>query len=174
MSPSYVNILNVYAFCNTHDISWGTKGDDKVSTDLGVAKSKEDGTLEVAIPTEEKDLDSAYETALQILATKAKPAKRKRSDQEKQEDYYKGVRSSVVLAWVFSNGVLCAVVLNVGGLDRISTTNESQRGVIYLAVSTLKFIVQLLTEVLWSVAGLSAFRFVGGMWFLIIRIFRGV
>ena len=29
LTPTYVNILNVYAFCNTHDITWGTKGDDK-------------------------------------------------------------------------------------------------------------------------------------------------
>src|ERR1700761_1834275 len=29
MTPTYINILNVYAFCNTHDITWGTKGDTK-------------------------------------------------------------------------------------------------------------------------------------------------
>src|SRR5689334_12250407 len=29
LTPTYINILNVYAFCNTHDITWGTKGDDK-------------------------------------------------------------------------------------------------------------------------------------------------
>lgn len=135
MSPSYVNILNVYAFCNTHDISWGTKGDDKISTDLGVAHTKEDGTLEVEIPTEEKDLDSAYETALQILATKAKPVKKKRSETEKQEDYYKGFRSSVVLTWMFSNGALCAVVLNVGGIGRVTTETGVEKSTIYLAVS---------------------------------------
>ncbi|CAG8590248.1 17416_t:CDS:2, partial [Gigaspora margarita] len=27
--PSYVNILIIYAFCNTYDVSWGTKEDDK-------------------------------------------------------------------------------------------------------------------------------------------------
>ena len=27
LTPTYINILNVYAFCNTHDITWGTKGD---------------------------------------------------------------------------------------------------------------------------------------------------
>src|SRR5271156_4813444 len=29
MTPTYINVLNVYAFCNTHDITWGTKGDTK-------------------------------------------------------------------------------------------------------------------------------------------------
>jgi chitin synthase len=161
LSPSFVNILNVYAFCNTHDVSWGTKGDDKMSTDLGVAKTKDDGTLEVEIPTEARDLDAAYETALQILATKPPPQKRKRGAMEKQEDYYKGFRSSVVLIWMFSNAALCAIVLNVGGISRIAPNNEDQKTSIYLTV------------VLWSVAVLSAIRFVGSILFLLKRLFRG-
>lgn len=29
MQPVYMNILQIHAFCNTHDISWGTKNLDK-------------------------------------------------------------------------------------------------------------------------------------------------
>ena len=36
--PSYVNILLIYAFCNLHDVSWGTKGDNGSAKDLGQAK----------------------------------------------------------------------------------------------------------------------------------------
>lgn len=39
--PSYVNILLIYAFCNLHDVSWGTKGDNGASKDLGQAKKVE-------------------------------------------------------------------------------------------------------------------------------------
>ena len=39
--PSYVNILLIYAFCNLHDVSWGTKGDNGASKDLGQAKKIE-------------------------------------------------------------------------------------------------------------------------------------
>ena len=39
--PSYVNILLIYAFCNLHDVSWGTKGDNGSSKDLGQAKKIE-------------------------------------------------------------------------------------------------------------------------------------
>ena len=39
--PSYVNILLIYAFCNLHDVSWGTKGDNGSSKDLGGAKKVE-------------------------------------------------------------------------------------------------------------------------------------
>lgn len=44
LAPSYIAVLNVYAFANVHDVSWGTKGDNKVSTDLGnVSVVKNDG-----------------------------------------------------------------------------------------------------------------------------------
>lgn len=39
--PSYVNILLIYAFCNLHDVSWGTKGDNGANKDLGQAKKIE-------------------------------------------------------------------------------------------------------------------------------------
>jgi hypothetical protein len=42
--PSYVNILLIYAFCNLHDVSWGTKGDNGSAKDLGqVKKVEKDG-----------------------------------------------------------------------------------------------------------------------------------
>ncbi|EPB85774.1 hypothetical protein HMPREF1544_07443, partial [Mucor circinelloides 1006PhL] len=33
---SYTNVLNVYAFCNTHDVSWGTVY--SLLADLGIVK----------------------------------------------------------------------------------------------------------------------------------------
>lgn len=162
LTPTYINILNVYAFCNTHDITWGTKGDDKPEK-LPSANTKPGGKVDVAIPTDDADLNTQYETELRAFATKWQAPKKVMSPQEKHEDYYKGFRSAVVLAWMFCNLALAAVVLNIGGLERISVDNETtDRSTIYMSV------------VLWSVAGLSAFRFVGACWFLIVRIFRGV
>lgn len=169
LTPTYINILNVYAFCNTHDITWGTKGDDKPEK-LPAAVTKPGGKVDVAIPADDHDLNSQYETELSAFATKYDPPKREMSQQERHEDYYKGFRSAVVLAWMFCNLALAAVVLNTGGLDRVeigdsdetSTETETQRSTIYMAV------------VLWSVAALSAFRFIGACWFLVVRIFRGV
>lgn len=90
MAPSFINILNVYAFCNTHDVSWGTKGDNSIATDLGVVKSKKDATgehtVEVAVPTEEKDLNAQYEEACLDLTKKVAPQAQHRDAKTKQED----------------------------------------------------------------------------------------
>lgn len=164
LTPSYINILNVYAFCNTHDITWGTKGDDKAEK-LPSATLKPGGKVDVNIPTDDGDLNAQYEAEMKKIAIKAPPEKRDISASEKQEDYYKGFRSRVVIFWLVCNFGLCAIVLSTGGLSRVSTgstTSATKKSEIYLAV------------VLWSVAGLSAFKFIGAMWFLIVRMFRGV
>ncbi|KAK2759880.1 Chitin synthase, class 1 [Arachnomyces sp. PD_36] len=163
LTPTYINVLNIYAFCNTHDITWGTKGDDKAQK-LPSANLKPGGKVDVNIPQDDGDLNAQYDAEMLKIANKAPKEVRIVSDEEKQEDYYKGFRSSVVLAWIFCNFALGAVVLSAAGLERINTEEDTadQRSTIYMAV------------VLWSVAGLSLFRFIGAMWFLIVRMFRGV
>ncbi|PMD25345.1 glycosyltransferase family 2 protein [Hyaloscypha hepaticicola] len=162
MTPTYINILNVYAFCNTHDITWGTKGDDKAEK-LPSATLKPGGKVDVNIPSDDGDLNAQYEAEMRKIVSKAPPEKRTHTASEIQEDYYKSFRSRVVIFWLVCNFGLVAVVLSTAGLERVSSTNSStSRSAIYLAV------------VLWSVAGLSAFKFVGAMWFLIVRMFRGV
>jgi chitin synthase len=161
LTPTYINVLNVYAFCNTHDITWGTKGDDKAEK-LPSATLKPGGKVDVNIPTDDGDLNAQYETEMRKIVSKAPPEKREFSASEIQEDYYKGFRSRVVLIWLVCNFGLVAVVLSTAGLSRVSTSDDSYKSKIYLAV------------VLWSVAGLSAFKFLGAMWFLVVRMFRGV
>ena len=160
ITPTYINIRNVYAFCNTHDITWGTKGDDKAEK-LPSATLKPGGKVDVNIPTDDGDLNAQYEAEMRKIVAKAPVEKRQFSASEIQEDYYKSFRSRVVIFWLVCNFALVAVVLSTAGLERVST-DSTQKSTIYLAV------------VLWSVAGLSAFKFMGAMWFLIVRMFRGV
>ncbi|KAK3714481.1 hypothetical protein LTR37_007787 [Vermiconidia calcicola] len=170
LTPTYINILNVYAFCNTHDITWGTKGDDKPEK-LPAANLKPGGKVDVAIPADDADLNTAYENEMRAFSTKWTPPKKVFGEQEKHEDYYKGFRSAVVLAWMFCNLALAAVVLNIGGVERLDDNKETtvddaiiqnQRATTYMAV------------VLYSVAVLAAIRFIGACWFLVTRLFRGV
>lgn len=173
LTPTFTNILNVYAFCNTHDISWGTKGDDK--PDKLPSIELKDGQGKTDLP-DEGDLNAQYDRELQVFSRKPvkdnKPLTPSQLD-EKQQDYYRGVRTVVVLVWMISNFALVAVVLSAAGLEKIGTSSnttdqdaaekaETTRTTIYMAV------------VLYSVAVLSGFKFIGAMWFLVVRMFRGV
>ncbi|KAF2862877.1 glycosyltransferase family 2 protein [Piedraia hortae CBS 480.64] len=180
LTPTYLNILNVYAFCNTHDITWGTKGDDKPEK-LPAANVKSDGKVDVAIPTDDADLNTQYESELRTFSVKWQPPEKVVSEQLKHEDYYRGFRSAVVLAWMFCNLALAAVVLSAGGIDNFTAAAaansgsaasntrrdtekdvDNKKATIYMAV------------VLYSVAVLAAIRFIGACWFLVTRLFRGV
>jgi chitin synthase len=87
-----------------HDVSWGTKGDNKVNTDLGVVKTgKNKNEVETNLPTEEKDINAAYEDAIHVLQSKPPKAESKPDPQTEQEDYYKGFRTNVLLTWTLSN-----------------------------------------------------------------------
>lgn len=168
LSPTYTNVLNVYAFCNTHDISWGTKGDDK--PDKLPSVNTKDGQGKTDLP-DEGDLNAQYERELQVFSRKPVKEVKAPSEAQKAEaqmDYYRGVRTVVVLVWMIMNFALCALVLSTAGLEKITPQDgtaeqtETQRASIYLSV------------VLWSVAVLSGFKFLGTCWFLVVRMFRGV
>ncbi len=160
LTPTYLNILNVSAFCNTHDITWGTKGDDKAEK-LPSANLKPGGKVDVNIPLDDGDLNDQYEAEMRVISAKAPKEVSSVSPSEKQEDYYKGFRSMVVLFWIFSNLSLAAVILSTG-LDQLyqgdASQTEESRAVIYMKV------------ILFSVAALSLFRFIGATWFLIVRL----
>jgi chitin synthase len=147
LSPSYVNILyflkfsnltfrNVYAFCNTHDVSWGTKGDNTMKTDLGVVKIGSDDKVEVDVPSNEEDIDHEYDRVLKILAKPRPEEKQKRDASTKQEDYYKSFRTRVVLAWLITNlGLIIGILHSDNGLQGISVSNSESRANIYVTIS---------------------------------------
>lgn len=157
MAPSYIAVLNVYAFSNVHDVSWGTKGDNKVSSDLGVVKTSGDKKeVEVDVPTNEKDINALYEDALHVLSTKPPKVESKPDEKTVQEDYYRSFRTNVLLAWTLSNALLAAI---------ITTTNDN--GTANRAVNGY------MAFLLFSVAGLAFVRFVGSTTYMIVRLFAG-
>ncbi|KAG2361949.1 glycosyltransferase family 2 protein [Suillus spraguei] len=147
MAPSYIAVLNVYAFANVHDVSWGTKGDNKVSTDLGVvsaSKGDNKNEVEVTVPTTETDINAAYEDAILVLSSKPPKADSNPDPATKQEDYYKTFRTNVLLVWTLSN---------------VSDHSAAVTG--YMAF------------ILFSVAGLAFVRFLGSTTYMIVRLFAG-
>lgn len=102
----------VSQFANVHDVSWGTKGDNKVQTDLGTvqAAGKNKNEVEVVVPTEQKDINAAYEDAIHVLQQKPDKVEQPRDAATKQEDYYRSFRTNVLLVWTLTNGLLAAAV----------------------------------------------------------------
>ncbi|KAF9465779.1 glycosyltransferase family 2 protein [Collybia nuda] len=168
MAPSYIAVLNVYAFSNVHDVSWGTKGDNKVSTDLGkVEVSKEDTTkVEVVVPTSQSDINAAYEDAIHVLNTKPPKVESTPDAGTVQEDYYRGFRTNVSLdfgLWAtarFTNvALLAAAIVTANGRAKVTGANNAVNG--YMAF------------ILFSVAGLAFIRFIGSTTYMVVRLFAG-
>ncbi|QSZ30245.1 hypothetical protein DSL72_004767 [Monilinia vaccinii-corymbosi] len=147
--PSYICTLQVYAFCNTHDVTWGTKGDNVMSTDLGVASGKGQ-TVELEMPSEQLDIDSGYDEALRNLRDRLEVPVAPVSESQQQEDYYRSVRTYMVLFWMMANGTLAMAV------------SESY-GPIHLGEN------YYLTFLLWAVAALALFRAIGSSAFGVIN-----
>ncbi|KAK5686606.1 Chitin synthase, class 2 [Elasticomyces elasticus] len=153
--PSYVCTLQVYAFCNAHDVTWGTKGDNVINKDLGAAKTSKNGTVELEMPSEQLDIDSGYDEALRNLRDRVEVPTPGTSESQQQEDYYRAVRTYVVIVWLACNAVLGMVVSEVYGGKNIKDNYY------------LKFI-------LWSVAGLALFRAIGSGTFMVIGVIHSI
>ncbi|KEZ39795.1 Chitin synthase 2 [Scedosporium apiospermum] len=147
--PSYVCTLQVYAFCNTHDVTWGTKGDNVMKTDLGGAVGQ-GSTVELEMPSEQLDIDSGYDEALRNLRDRLEVPQTGISEAQLQEDYYKSVRTYMVVTWMIANAIL-AMAVSEAYAGRVIGDN---------------FYVRFL---LWSVASLALFRALGSTTFAILN-----
>jgi len=146
-----------------------------MKTDLGVVKVGSDNKVEVDVPTKDEDIDHEYDRVLKILAKPRQEEKQKRDANTKQEDYYKSFRTRVVLVWIITNLALIIGILHSNSLAGISVSGSQSTANIYLSVSKFPLSVFecMLSLVLWSVAALAAFRFVGCVLYLILRLFQG-
>lgn len=175
LSPSYVNVLNIYAFCNVHDLSWGTKG--SASKPLGKITSKEDGTFKMEILVSSAEIEANYEKYKKMLYEQPneEDSKPELSPEEKKTGYYANVRSLVIIFWVMTNFAICAVVLETGGIGdylTLKTMNKqhteqiqprpllSNKASIYFAI------------ILWLVALSAVIRFFGCTIYMISRFFK--
>ncbi|KAK2614486.1 hypothetical protein N8I77_001306 [Diaporthe amygdali] len=152
--PSYICTLQVYAFCNTHDVTWGTKGDNVMKTDLGGAIGK-GSTVELEMPSEQLDIDSGYDEALRNLRDRIEVPESPISESQMQEDYYKSVRTYMVSSWMIANAVLAMAVSEAYGTKQVGENW-------YLAF------------LLWSVAALAAFRALGSGTFAFINLINTI
>ncbi|KAJ5459551.1 Chitin synthase G [Penicillium daleae] len=155
LQSSYINILNVYAFSNWHDVSWGTKGSDKADALPSAKTTKDEGSKDTVIEEIDKpqaDIDSQFEaTVKRALTPYVAPVEH---DEKSLEDSYKSFRTRLVTFWIFSNAFL-AVCITSEAVDKFGFTNTA-------TTRTARFFQALL----WSNAVMALFRFIGACWFL--------
>ena len=155
IAPSFTNIINVYAFCNLHDVSWGTKGSDKVDM-LPAVDTKRDNTTGPAEVEEyafsQEELDIRFKDV--VVRALAPPRHEKEVESPSMDDSNKKFRTYLLGLWLLSNAILTAVILNLNNYrphdkikDEMDERKENQQ--IYFKV------------ILWSTFGLAFFRFVG-------------
>lgn len=157
MLPSYIVTLQVYAFCNTHDVSWGTKGDNVIHTDLGAAVTSKSasGMVELEMPSEQLDIDSGYDEALRNLRDRLEVVPPAPSEHQEHEDYYRAVRTYMVVVWMVANGVLAMGITEAFGVEQVGDN-------------------WYLTFLLWAVAAVAFFRALGSAAFLVMEMVVGV
>ncbi|KAJ3196842.1 Chitin synthase, class 2 [Irineochytrium annulatum] len=166
--PSMVNILTVYAFCNLHDISWGTKGLDTAGALKPVVAQKKDGAAVVVteVPSHhDEDIESEYDgltKELQVQRHGLKDRKEKESfnAETEREDNFKQLRTNTLLLWLATNGILVYVFTS----PRIVASIFPKAAANALSKTAVN---PYLTFLFWSVAALSAFRFLFSFVFLV-------
>ncbi|KAK4160265.1 chitin synthase 1 [Cladorrhinum sp. PSN259] len=123
VSTSYVNILKVYAFSNIHDATWGQKtgktGEDMeemiplqpTTTTTTTTTRKPDGEVTVEeIDRPQEDIDQAFE---QLVRRALTPYKAEHTPEEDtREDTFLRFRTYLVAVYIFSNFLLCIIVMN--------------------------------------------------------------
>ncbi|TPX34360.1 chitin synthase [Synchytrium microbalum] len=157
MLPTYVNMFMVYALCNLHDVSWGTKGDNVVKSnvepikqDTIVREKREE--LEVVIPDDDREnLNTMYNDLLESLKVAPPPEKQVVDNKTKRDDYFKLFRTRVVASWLLSNGLLITIF-----------TTDSITSLLFPAYQISPYLILLF----WAVTGLAAVRFTGAMIFV--------
>jgi len=154
LAPSFTNVLNVYAFCNLHDVSWGTKGSDKAEALPSVSSSKgknEDAAVVQDTERAQEDLDAVFKETVNRAVTKLEI--KEAPEKPSPDDQNKTFRTRLVVFWMLSNAGLAVAIENMNGLASTSATSDEEqlrkKQNIYFAF------------ILYSTFGLSAVRFTG-------------
>ncbi|ORZ37301.1 chitin synthase-domain-containing protein, partial [Catenaria anguillulae PL171] len=159
--PTYVNLLQIYAYSNISDVTWGTKGDNGPVVGKGVQVKKGEDGQEVAdleLPSQNPaDVSHAYQQRVQQLQQLKKvlaAGEQKEKSTLTSEDMFKQFRTIWLLIWIVFNGSLVAILIAPSSIGI-----EDGRGLR----------MTYLTGLFLAVAALSAVRFVGSCGYLISR-----
>ncbi|CCK72520.1 chitin synthase CHS2 KNAG_0K01590 [Huiozyma naganishii CBS 8797] len=150
--PAFTCTLQVFAFCNTHDVSWGTKGSNEESKKLANAIVVQGPDGKQIVETDwPQEVEKKY---MEIKSRLKEPEfkENKVDSVQRHNDYYRDIRTRIVMIWMLSNMILIMSIIQV------YKPEDANNG--------------YLIFILWSVAALAAFRVVGSMGFLFVKYLR--
>lgn len=161
LAPSFTNVLNVYAFCNLHDVSWGTKGSDKVDA-LPSVSSKKTKDADAAVDDTmriQEDVDAAFKETVTRAITKIE--KKEVPEKPTMDDQNRTFRTRLVSFWMLTNATLALLIENLSGLpSQDANTDEAElrkKQNTYFGV------------ILYSTFALAAVRFTGCLYYFFKR-----
>jgi hypothetical protein len=115
VASSYTNILNIYAFSNWHDVSWGSKRGKEVATNVlpsaKITKADDSAKVVEEIDQAQGDIDSNFEAVCRRALTPYVPANLTRPKKTLEESFAM-FRTRLVAVYIFSNFFLCILVMN--------------------------------------------------------------
>lgn len=153
-----INISNLYAFCNIHDISWGTKGSDVAQM---LPPVRIHGSVELDLA---ENVEADYDRARQLLKTRNEQQGVRYWEYDSYEMHIKRFRTLVMASWAFTNGALVFIVLmfiNLGRPNDHQAPPGWQNGIKFVGL------------VLWSFAMLTGTKFAGAMYYFVRQRFPG-
>lgn len=158
LAPSFTNVLNVYAFCNLHDVSWGTKGSDKAEALPSVSSKKSKDAEAVVEDTTQvqADVDAAFKETVTRAITKIET--KEVPEKPTMDDENKTFRTRLVAMWMLTNATLVIAIENIEGLP--STTDQQK-----LAKKQNTYF----EIILYSTFALAAIRFTGCLYYFLKR-----
>lgn len=162
LAPSFTNVLNVYAFCNLHDVSWGTKGSDKVESLPSVSSSKtKDAETVVEDTTKvQEDVDAAFKETVTRALTKIKV--KEVPEKPTLDDQNRTFRTRLVAFWMLSNAGLAVAIENINGL-------QTDANVIVQEAALRTKQNTYFAIILYSTFFLSLVRFIGCLYYFFKR-----
>jgi len=162
LAPSFTNVLNVYAFCNLHDVSWGTKGSDKAEAlpSVSSSKTKDAETVVEDTAKPQEDVDAAFKETVTRAITKVEV--KEVPEKPTLDDSNKTFRTRLVAFWMLTNAGLAVAIENINGLETGDslTADEDElhkKQNIYFAI------------ILYSTFALAAVRFTGCLFYFFKR-----
>lgn len=154
--PSFTNVINVYAFCNWHDVSWGTKGSDKAEALPAASSEKtEDGKADVVVEYSrpQDDIDAQFNAVME-RARLPYPKEEKTKKKIDTEDENRAFRTNLIITWILCNAIL-AVAMTSKSITEIGFSGTTSRSSVYF------FILIAIT------AGMAAIRMIGCIIFVV-------